>query len=72
MRHEINLSKDDLHCIEHRMHQPTPRIELGNALRGLASAALDVSDGLLGDLKHILNQSQVDAAIELNALRPSG
>ena len=71
LRHEINLSKDDLHSIEHRMHQPTPRIELGNALRGLASAALDVSDGLLGDLKHILNQSQVDAEIELNALPKS-
>ena len=71
LRHEINLSKDDLSTIEHRMHQPTPRIELGSALRGLASAALDVSDGLLGDLKHILNQSQVDAEIELNALPKS-
>ena len=71
LRHEINVSKDDLNSIEHRMHQPTPRIELGGALRGLANAALDVSDGLLGDLKHILNQSQVDAEIELSALPKS-
>ena len=71
LRHEINLSNDDLSAIEHRMHQPTPRIELGAGLRELASAALDVSDGLLGDLKHILNQSQVDAEINLNKLPKS-
>ena len=71
LRHEINVSKDDLNSIEHRMHQPTPRIELGGALRGLANAALDVSDGLLGDLKHILNQSQVDAEVQLSALPKS-
>ena len=71
LRHEINLSKDDLNGVEHRMHQPTPRIALGAGLKGLASAALDVSDGLLGDLKHILNQSQVDAEIKLNDLPKS-
>jgi thiamine-monophosphate kinase len=53
------------------MHQPTPRIELGLAIRELASAALDVSDGLLGDLKHILNVSHVDAEIQLNDLPKS-
>lgn len=71
LRHEINLSKDDFNAIEYRMHQPIPRIELGIELRSLASAALDVSDGLLGDLKHILNQSQVDAEIDLKALPKS-
>jgi len=71
LRHEISLSKDHLNKVEHRMHQPTPRVELGVNLRGLASAALDVSDGLLGDLQHILDQSQVDAEIELNALPKS-
>ena len=38
------------------------------ALREVASAALDVSDGLLGDLKHILKQSQLDAEIILEQL----
>jgi thiamine-monophosphate kinase len=71
LRHEISLSDTDLKQIEHRMHQPTPRIELGIQLRDIASAALDVSDGLLGDLKHILKQSQVDAQILIDRLPKS-
>jgi thiamine-monophosphate kinase len=71
LRHEIALPLEELQQIEHRMHQPTPRIELGIQLRGIASAALDVSDGLLGDLRHILKQSQVDAEIALNQLPKS-
>jgi thiamine-monophosphate kinase len=71
LRHEIALSTNDLQEIEHRMHQPTPRVELGLRLRGIASAALDVSDGLLGDLQHILRQSQVDAEIFLDRLPKS-
>jgi len=71
LRHEINLSHEDLLQIEGRMHQPTPRIELGQQLRGIASAALDISDGLLGDLQHILRQSQVDAEICLDQLPKS-
>jgi thiamine-monophosphate kinase len=59
LRHEIALTEIDLKQIENRMHQPIPRVELGTHLRGLATAALDISDGLLGDLKHILNQSKV-------------
>jgi thiamine-monophosphate kinase len=71
LRHEIALPTEDLRQIEHRMHQPTPRIELGIQLRGIASAVLDISDGLLGDLRHILKQSQVDAEIALNQLPKS-
>ncbi|HXD42998.1 MAG TPA: thiamine-phosphate kinase [Ramlibacter sp.] len=47
-----------------RMEQPTPRVALGQALRGIATSAIDVSDGLLGDLGHILSQSAVGARIE--------
>ena len=47
-----------------RMETPTPRVNLGLALRGIASSAIDVSDGLLGDLGHILKQSQVGASID--------
>lgn len=47
-----------------RLEQPTPRVALGMALRGIATAAADVSDGLLGDLGHILQQSQVGATID--------
>ena len=51
-----------------RYRLPCPRLALGQALRGLASAALDVSDGLLADLGHILETSQVGAEIHADAL----
>jgi thiamine-monophosphate kinase len=47
-----------------RMEQPTPRVALGLGLRHIASSAIDVSDGLLGDLGHILRTSGVGAAID--------
>ena len=47
-----------------RMDWPQPRVALGVALRGLATAAIDVSDGLLGDLAHVLKRSRVGAIIE--------
>jgi thiamine-monophosphate kinase len=71
LHHEITLSTEDLQQVEHRMHNPTPRIELGIQLRNIASSALDVSDGLLGDLRHILKQSRVDAEIQLDKLPKS-
>ncbi len=71
LRHEILLTKSDLDCVQSRMHQPNPRIQLGMALRGIASAALDISDGLLGDLKHILEQSKKDADVFLGQLPKS-
>lgn len=46
-----------------RLHTPTPRVELGIALRGLASSCIDISDGLLGDLGHILDMSGVGAQV---------
>ncbi|MCG7201317.1 thiamine-phosphate kinase [Marinobacter pelagius] len=46
-----------------RYHHPQPRLELGQALRGFASACIDISDGLLADLGHILERSAVGATI---------
>jgi len=49
-----------------RLEEPSPRVGLGQALRGVASAAIDVSDGLLGDLGHILRQSGVGATVDVD------
>lgn len=50
------------------LQRPQPRVALGLALRGIASAMLDVSDGLLGDLGHILECSGTGAIIDVAAL----
>ena len=59
----ITLPADLLSRARQRLERPTPRVALGQALRGVASSALDVSDGLLGDLGHILRASGVGACI---------
>ena len=52
-----------------RLEAPTPRVALGLALRGIATSALDISDGLLGDLGHILEASGVGACLDANITR---
>lgn len=52
------------------LYLPTPRVGLGIALRGLAHSAIDISDGLLGDLGHILQRAHVGATLEF-ALLPT-
>ncbi len=51
--------------LRHRLDRPTPRVNVGMALRGIANAAIDVSDGLLADLSHILLASKLGAEIEV-------
>ncbi|MSQ66365.1 MAG: thiamine-phosphate kinase [Limnohabitans sp.] len=46
-----------------RMEQPVPRVALGQALRGIANACIDISDGLIGDLGHVLKASGVGAVV---------
>ena len=60
----IQLPDAVLHAARLRLEQPTPRVALGLALRGVASAAADISDGLLGDLGHILQRSAVGATLD--------
>ncbi|MGL5948367.1 MAG: thiamine-phosphate kinase [Aeromonas sp.] len=51
-----------------RLDKPTPRLAVGRALRGIATSALDISDGLVADLGHILHASQVGAEVDLAAV----
>jgi thiamine-monophosphate kinase len=62
------LSAEDYHEAVMRLYEPSPRVQLGQALRGLATAAIDVSDGLLADLTHICRLSGVGATVELSAI----
>jgi thiamine-monophosphate kinase len=50
------------------LHRPQPRVALGLALRGIASAAIDVSDGLLADLGHVMEQSKTAATVHFERL----
>ena len=68
---EVELEGADLARALPRLLQPVPRVALGLALRGIAHAAIDLSDGLAGDLAHILKRSGVGAVLEVDAI-PAG
>lgn len=67
----IALAPRERARLERKLHAPSPRLALGVALRGLAHAAIDVSDGLLADLGHICERSRVAAVIELDRIPAS-
>src|SRR5574340_1342292 len=67
----IALSDAEFAACAPALHRPQPRVALGLALRGIASSAIDISDGLLADLGHILDASQLGAQLDLAALRSS-
>jgi thiamine-monophosphate kinase len=71
--HEVPLDAADAALAAPRLHAPAPRVALGRLLAegGLAHAALDISDGLVGDLGHILAASRVGALLDVDAL-PAG
>lgn len=66
-RGNISLPEAVFSIARKRMEYPTPQVALGKALRGIANSMVDVSDGLLGDLKHIVNASHVGAEIQLSS-----
>ena len=70
-RSEIDLAPTSIEDAAERLHRPTPRVELGLALRGIANSAIDVSDGLIGDLGHILERSNAGATLTVDTL-PAG
>lgn len=70
-RGTVQLAPDAWGRVRERLERPAPRVALGVALRGVARACADVSDGLLGDLGHILRASRVSAVIDVDGLMQS-
>lgn len=67
----LDVNKRALPCasvLESRHYLSTPRVLAGQALLNLASSAIDISDGLVADLNHILSASQVGASLDLHTL----
>ena len=62
------LERRPIDALRVRLDRPTPRVEAGRALVGVASACVDVSDGLLADLGHVAARSGVSARVEIDAL----
>lgn len=67
-RGTVSLPQSVFELARSRMERPQPRTALGVSLRGMASAMADISDGLLGDLGHILKASRVGAEIDIAAI----
>ena len=65
---KVMLSDAELAACAPALHQPSPRVELGLALLGVAHSAIDISDGLLADLGHILAASGVGASLDYTML----
>ena len=61
----VAMTREARAWLQARLARPEPRIEAGIALRGLASAAIDISDGLVADLAHILAASGAGARLTM-------
>ncbi len=68
LRGRVMLAGEQFEQVRLAMEQPQPRVALGTALRGVASSAIDISDGLLGDLQHVLQRSKLGAVVNVDAL----
>ncbi|MFC6311012.1 thiamine-phosphate kinase [Paraburkholderia dipogonis] len=67
-RGEWTADASDTATFRRALERPEPQVALGLALRGIAHAALDLSDGLAGDLLHILERSHLRATVDVDAV----
>ncbi len=67
-RGDVKLDKDELEASLRALMRPEPRVDFALRLRGVATSAIDVSDGLAGDLQHLLRASGVGARIDIASL----
>ena len=67
-RQRLPLTRRERARLEQKLHAPTPRVALGEALRGVARSAIDVSDGLMADLGHICERSRAGAVVWFDAI----
>ncbi len=65
---EVSLPSEIFEYCAKKLHDPSPRVALGLALQGIADSAIDISDGLIGDLGHILQRSNVGAKIRIDKI----
>jgi len=68
MQGKLTLDEAVFNASASALHQPQPRVALGISLLGIAHSAIDISDGLLADLGHILQRSKVAAEIHFDAI----
>jgi thiamine-monophosphate kinase len=71
VQRRLRAAARDARALVARLERPAPRVALGLALRGVASAAIDVSDGLAQDLGHVLAASGVGARLDVDAVPAS-
>ena len=67
-RGTVDLTGAAFDGVRRAMELPQPRVALGLALRGVATSAIDLSDGLVGDLGHVLARSGVGATVEVDTI----
>ena len=67
-RGTLDLAGETFALVRRAMELPQPRVALGVALRGVATSAIDISDGLQGDLAHLLRRSGVGARLDVDRL----
>lgn len=68
LQNKIQLPDNVASACLNDLHHPQPRVALGLALRGIANSCIDVSDGLVADLGHILKASKLGAIVELDKI----